>query len=51
MDKKLEKLEFLRDGFWKLFTQTGSVYAYGRYNGAKELIKEHLREMKDQRCR
>lgn len=45
MDKKLEKLEFVRDGFWQLFTKTGSIYNYGRYKSACELVAERKREL------
>lgn len=42
MDKKLQKLEFLRDGYWKVFTKTGNIYDYGKYRGAVQLINEHI---------
>lgn len=41
MDRKEQKLTFLRDAFWKTFEDTGSIYAYGRYKGADQLLKEH----------
>lgn len=45
MDRKLEKLTFLRDGFWHVFTKTGSIYDYGKYRGAQQLINEHMASM------
>lgn len=47
-DKKLKKLEFLRDGFWHLFEQTGNVQHYGRYKGAVQLINERKQELSQQ---
>ena len=44
-DEKLKKLQFLEKGFWKRFTQTGSVRDYGRYRGAQELVKERQNEL------
>lgn len=41
MDSKERKLTFLRDSFWNNFVDTGSIYAYGRYRGADQLLKEH----------
>lgn len=40
-DKKEQKLTFLKDAFWTQFQQTGSIYAYGRYKGADQLLREH----------
>jgi len=40
-DKKEQKLKFLRDAFWQQFKETGSIYAYGRYKGTEQLIREH----------
>ncbi len=48
MDKKLEKLKFLADGFYKRFQYTGSIYDYGKYRGTKQLIKEREQEIADQ---
>lgn len=45
-DKKLEKLTFLRDGFWSLFTKTGSVYDYSKYKGCQQLIDEYKKGIK-----
>lgn len=47
MDKKLEKLEFVRDSFWTLFAKTGNIYNYGRYRGACELVKERKQELEN----
>ena len=44
-DKKLAKLKFLEEGFWKRFTQTGNIRDYGRYRGAKDLVKERQQEL------
>ena len=51
MDKKMQKLEFLKEGFWKRFTQTGSIYDYGRYRGAQTLIKERQNELDEENQR
>lgn len=40
MKNKEQKLKFLRDSFWADFQKTGSIYAYGRYKGTEQLIKE-----------
>lgn len=48
MDRKLEKLEFLRDGYWKLFTKTGSIFDYGKYRGARQLVNERKQELENQ---
>lgn len=48
MDDKLNKLEFLRDGYWKLFTKTGSIYDYGKYRSARELAKARRQELADE---
>ncbi len=47
MDKKLQKLTYLRDGFWQIFTKTGSIYDYGKYKGCQQLINEHMAEIKN----
>lgn len=49
MDKKEQKLLFLRDAFWSQFEKTGSIYAYGRYKGTQQLLKEHQAENNSQR--
>ena len=41
MDKKEQKLEFLKNAFWKEFERTGKIEAYGRYKGTQQLIMEH----------
>lgn len=51
MDKKLKKLEFLRDGFWTRFTQTGSIYDYGKYRGAQTLVRERQQELDEENQR
>lgn len=51
MDKKLQKLEFIRDGFWNRFTKTGSIYDYGRYRGAKTLVDERRAELDEENQR
>ena len=51
MDENLAKLEFLRDGYWKLFTQTGSVFDYGKYRSARELVKNRKLELENQQER
>ncbi len=41
MDKKEQKLTFLKQAFWTRFEATGNIYDYGRYKGADQLLKEH----------
>lgn len=41
MDKKEQKLTFLKESFWKRFEATGNIYDYGRYRGADQLLREH----------
>ena len=51
MDAKLKKLEFLRDGYWKLFAETGSIFDYGKYRSARELVKNRKLELENQQQR
>ena len=44
-DKKTQKLTFLKEAFWQRFKQTGSIYEYGRYKGADQLLREHQAQM------
>ena len=36
-----QKLTFIKDGCWKLFTNTGDIKYYARYRGADQLLKEN----------
>ena len=51
MDQKLKKLEFLRDGYWQLFTKTGSIFDYGKYRSARELVKSRKSELENERAK
>jgi len=51
MDQKLKKLEFLRDGYWQLFTKTGNIFDYGKYRSARELVRARKLELESSQAR